>query len=136
MPTSGIILGRNVKLLWGGTAVENLTSLSLSGSRNTIDITSYDSATFAEFEPGTQNYSISGTMFVAFDATEGYDEMMDDMLAGTKQTALITTTVTGDTTLSATGFVSSIEPSGDLDGGYQANFTIQLTGTVTKGVVS
>jgi hypothetical protein len=136
MPTSGIVLGRNVKLLWGGVAINHLTSISFSGSAGTIDLTSYDSARFAAFKPGTMTGTISGTMFIAYDATEGYDEMIADFLAGTEQSALISTAVTGDSTLGANGFVSSIEKSSELENGFTANFTLQLTGTITAGTVA
>lgn len=134
--TTGIVLGRDVQLLWGGVALNHLSSLSFSGSAGTIDLTTYDSARFAAFKPGTMTGTISGTGFIAYDATEGYDEMIADWIAGTEQAALISTGETGDSTLGANGFVSSIEKSSELESGFTFSFTIQLTGTITAGTVS
>jgi len=131
-----IKLGRQIKLLWGGAAVEDMKSLTVSGSRGTIDLTTYDSATFAAFGVGTQTWTVSGSFLVDYAATEGYDEMLADFIAGTNQTALISSTTSTDTTISGTAFITSFENSNDLDGPSMCNFSMQMTGTVAQGTVA
>lgn len=135
MATSGKILGRLRDISWGGTVIDDLTQSALSISATVIDTTSNDSNRYASSKPGTMTFTVTGTALVAYDATEGYDEMLDDIMAGTEQTVLLTTGVTGDTTISGNAFCSAFDDSASTDEVMSFSFTIQVTGTVTKGVV-
>lgn len=136
MATAGTVLGRLRGITWGGTAIEDLISNGFSGSTTVIDTTTYDSSRFASSLPGTMTATVTGTLKVAYDATEGYDEMLADWLAGTTQTCLLTTGVTGDTTISGSAFCSNFDDSGSTDEVLQLDFTLQITGTITQGTVA
>lgn len=130
------VLGRSVNFLWGGTAVEGLTSWSFSGSVGEIEQTNFDSSNFEEVAAGTISGSVSLDYYVDFAATEGFDEMVADYLARTSQAALLSTGTSGDTTLGGNGFVSQFDWSGDLDSTSSVSATIKLSGTITQSTVA
>ncbi len=136
MATAGIILARNVDLLWGGVGIDKLQSVSFSGSSTEIPLTSYDSAQFEEWKSGTMGGSVDITFLVAYDATEGFNEMLADWLAGTQQAVLITTAETGDTTVAGTAGITSFSFSGDTDSPKSASATLKFTGTIAQGTVA
>lgn len=130
------VLGRSVNFLWGGTAVEGLTSWGFSGSVGEIEQTSFDSNNFQDVAPGTISGSLSLDYYVDFAASEGFDEMLADFLARTSQAALLTTEVTGETTIGGTGFLTQFDWSGDLDSTSNVSATVKLSGTISQGTVS
>lgn len=136
MPTTGPILGRHWGLLWNTVSIDRLKSVSLTTNMGTIDITSYDSNSYREILDGIKDWSISASFIVAYDATEGYDELLTDWTNSASGTALLSTGVTGDSTFSGTGYITSIDKSGDLEGVVEGSITIIGTGAPTIGTVS
>lgn len=131
-----LVLGRSVDVLWGGTAIEDVTSWSYSGAVGEIEQTSFDSSNFQDVAAGTISGSVSVDYYVDFAATEGFDEMLADHLARTSQAVLLSTGVSGETTLGGTGFVTSFDWSGDLDSTSSVSATIKISGTISQGTVA
>ena len=71
-----------------------------------------------------------------YDATEGFSQMLADFLAGTTQTALLSSQDSGDVTISASAFVGDLQWSGSLDNPCSVEATLQITGTITQGTVA
>lgn len=136
MATAGHIPGKLWKLLHETVAIDDLTSVTLNCGRDSYDITSYDSANWSEIAPSTRNWSVDIEFICQYDATEGYDELMDDYLADVSTTELLTTGVTGDTTLSGEGYIMSINKSGSLGDKVTVSVSITGTGALTKGTVA
>ena len=74
------IRGRDISLLWGGTAIDNLQSWSLSGSTGKIDTTSFDSSDWENFVAGTKTASVNFTANVDYADTENFDEAAADWI--------------------------------------------------------
>lgn len=137
MATTGIVKGRDWDLSWNAAVIDNLTSVSFSGSMGEIDVTNYDSASnYKEILDGTKSWSASVTAQVAFDATEGYDEILADFHAGTSGTALFTTGESGDSTISGSAYITQFDVSGSQDGAVELNISFTGTGAITIGTVA
>ena len=128
--------GRDISLLWGGTAIDNLQSWSFSGSTGKIDTTSFDSSDWETFVAGTKTGIISFTANVDYADSENFDEAAADWIASTSQAWLISSTVSSDTTISGTGIIMSLEYSGDLDSITSYSGTIENSGAIAQGTVS
>lgn len=127
--------GRDISILWGGTAVDNVTSWGLSGSTGKIDTTSFDSSDWETFVTGTKTAAINLTANVDYADSENFDEAAADWIAGTSQAWLISSTVSGDTTLSGTGVIMNFDYEGDLDSITTYSITIENSGAITQGTV-
>ena len=140
MATSGVFNGTAllVKLdTSGGTpaTVGHTTSCTISISNDLPEATSKSSSGFQEVIAGV----ISGE--VSFDGLIMYDEagtiknaidLADFLIARTKLAVNFGTTETGDAVYSASGFLSSVEMTGEMESPATYSGSITLTGTITK----
>lgn len=135
MATTGIIPGRLWDLLHNAAVIDHLMSVSLTIGTDTYDITSYDSSNWKDIQTGDNNWSVSADFLVAYDATEGFDEIVADQIARNAVTLLLSTEETGDTTLSGSAYVTSANYTGDLGSGKKASVTWTGNGALTQGTV-
>ena len=140
MATSGVFNGTAllVKLdTSGGTpaTVGHTTSCTISLSNDLPEATSKSSSGFQEVIAGV----ISGE--VSFDGLIMYDEagtiknaidVADFLLARTKLDISFGTEETGDAVYSASGFLSSVEMTGEMESPATYSGSITLTGSITK----
>ena len=133
MATTGKIKGRNWDLSWNGTVIDHLTSVSFDTDMGEIDVTSYDSTSnYRAILDGTKSWNASCTAHVAFDATEGFDEVLSDFNTAASGTMLLTTGVTGDSTISGTAYCK-LSVSGAQDGVVEMTISFSGTGPITIG---
>lgn len=134
MPSNGILNGTLYAIRIGGTQISNLTSNSLSLSRGEMDLTVKESGQDYEFRPTvkTQEFQFEGKM--ALDAAYGYEDLYDAWDAGTAVTALLTTGVTGDMTLSGTGYVLTLDKQDPMEDAITFSGTLKISGGLTKGI--
>lgn len=125
--------GTSLSITIGGTAIELNTSVSLSLNSTEVECTNKDSSGFKEMLMGTKDWSMSGTSYINYAATQGLDEARAAWLAGTSVTAVFTTGATGDSTASGSAYFTNIEETGELDGAAEWTFTLGGTGTLTFG---
>ena len=90
MPSTGIFNGSTYTVMFetDGTPVviaDHVTDLSVSVSTETRDTTSKNNGGYRALLPGLKSLSVNFTAFYAQDATNGYNELMTDFLAGAKQ---------------------------------------------------
>lgn len=135
MATTGIVLGRNWLLLHNAAQIDHLTNVSLTTGSETIDLTSYDSSGWKDIAIGDQDWSVSADFHVAYDATEGFDEIMADKIAATAVTLLLSTEVSGDTTLTGSAYVTAANITGDLGSTKKCSVTWSGNGALTQGTV-
>jgi len=125
--------GTSLSITIGGTAIELNTSVSMTLNTTEVECTNKDSSGFKEMLAGTKDWSMAGTSFIDYSATEGLDEALGFWLAGTAVTAVFTTGSSGDSTASGSAFFTNIEQTGELDGAAEWTFTLGGTGTLTLG---
>jgi predicted secreted protein len=128
--------GTTLLLKNNSVLVEDMVDVSLSISKQTIDVTSKDSAYWRAILAGTRSATISANAFVDHGATEGFDEILSDFNDNTDVTFDISTDVTGDATISGSGIITSIDKTGALDDATRYSFTIEVNGAPTIAVVA
>jgi len=121
-----------LKLLTAAAAIEDLVDVSLSSSKTTIDITSKDSSYVRDLLVGTESYTITANAFVDYAASNGFTEILTSFQGQAAIAWEISTDVTGDLSLSGSGFVTSVDYNGALDDAMRYTFTIEVTGDVTQ----
>lgn len=136
MPTTGIIKGTSLKIFNNTAEINHCTEATLSLSKTIIDTTSKDSNAWRTTLEGTKQWTLTGTAYVAYDATEGVDELLSDFNTDATVSVELTTDVTGDASYTGTGRISSFEKTGNLDEAAQFSFTIEGTGALTITTVT
>lgn len=141
MPTTGAIEGNKILLktaATGGTVVALgcLRDLSWSGSRATIDTTCKDNDGAEDFIVGGESATISAGGITAYDATNGCDEMLAAWKAGTVLDFEMATETTGDTLLSGSAIIESIDYNGNYNDVSQWSMSLKVKGGTTIGTVS
>jgi len=96
MPTTGKILGKNLRFLKGGTAITHALEGSLQRNRDMLPATTKDSGDDKEFMAGEKEWNISCNGMVAWDGAENYEEVETAYENGTTLTMRATTGVIGD----------------------------------------
>jgi predicted secreted protein len=125
--------GTTLLLLTNSAQVEDLVDVSISLSKQTIDITSKDSSYWRELLHGTRSATITANAFVDYAATEGFDELISDFATNTDVTFEISTNVSGDSNITGSGILASIDKTGALDDAMRYTFTIEVNGALTFG---
>ena len=120
----------------GGTAIEFNTSVSITRNVTEVECTNKDSGGYKEMIPGTKDWSMSGTCLVDYEATEGWGQAQAAWEAGTLLTVVYTTGVTGDNESTGTGYFTSLEETGELDGAAEWTFTIIGSGSLLATPIS
>lgn len=119
--------------------VAHLTSLTLSFSGETIDLTSKDNNGFRDFIMGLKSFTISAEGFTDFQTgtdQRNFDDFMAAARAGTSLTLLLKNTVTGDSTFQGTAYVTALELTSPMEAGLTFSTTLGISGDITPGVVS
>ena len=136
MPTTGIENGTLTTIYVGSTAVSYSTNATLDLQMDEREITNKQTTGNArEFKPTRYSGTLSGDFNKAEDATEGFEELFDDLIAGTEATIKPSSSVTGDVEYSFTGFVQSLSityPDAD-NATYSA--TWRIGGAVSKATI-
>lgn len=118
MATTGIFNGSQYTVMFetDGTppvVADHVTDLSVSVSTETRDTTSKNNAGYRALLPGLKTLTVNFTAFYAGDSTNGYDELMTDFLAGTKQ----------DVKVCSYDFTADSEEAGDKEIVFEAYIT-------------
>lgn len=136
MPSTGIMNGTLLVLQISTddstyNTIGHTTSSSLSFSLDTPEATSKDSGGYREVIAGTRSLEISFDGLVAYDDTVDIDTLIGHANSRTKIYARFGTTVTGDTTYTSQGFLSSIEYTADSEAPITYSGTFTSSGSVT-----
>lgn len=140
--TAGTI---NSKLLKLQVAADGATPVTITCQTNAeitinnemFDVTCKDSGQWKEVLPGMTDATISGELFVAYDAANGHDEILTLALAQTRVNWIFGTGVSGDTKLSGDGYFTStgVTSSGQNEG-VTMSYEITVSGAITQGTFS
>ena len=113
------------------TTLGHSTSASLSFALDTPEATSKDSGGYREVIAGSRSIDISFDSFVAYDDTVDVDAMIGHANSRTKIHARFGTAVSGDTTYTVQGCISSIDYTADAEAPITFSGTFTSTGSVT-----
>ena len=146
MATTGIFNGSQYTVMFdsdGGTPVvaDHVTDLSVSVSTDTRDTTTKNNGGYRALLPGLKSLSVNFTAFYANDATNGFDELMADFLAGNKQDVKISsidwsatpspTEIEGDMEISFEAYITSLELSAGTEDNASYTCTLECVSSIT-----
>ena len=128
--TVGTVLSKVMKIYTGGTptAITCQNDLTLSVTTETFETTCKDtSASWADSSPGTISWTVTGSANFAFDATNGYSQLLASQIAGSTVAVVVQNANAGDKKYSGNTIVTSLEL--DASGiNTAATYTFTLTG--------
>lgn len=121
-----------------GTKITHQNDASLTISHSPRDVTTKDSAGWAEFLEGLRSWEMSASGLLAFDAASAPDDFFTSNIATRDAvTIYFTTNVTGDIVFSGSGYVSQLElASPGQEETATWSLSVQGTAVLTKGTVS
>lgn len=144
MPSTGIFNGSTytVKFETEGTAVvtaDHVTDLSVSVSTETRDTTSKNNGGYRALLPGLKSLSVNFTAFYAQNASNGYNELMTDFLAGAKQDVSINAVdwdnsgadIVGDQEIVFEAYITSLELSAGTEDNASYTCTLECVSAIT-----
>ncbi len=143
MATTGIFNGSQYTVMFetDGTAVvvaDHVTDLSVSVSTDTRDTTTKNNAGYRALLPGLKSLTVNFSALYAGDATNGYDELMVDFLAGNKQDVKICsydfdtdTEEAGDKEIVFEAYVTSLELSAGTEDNASYTCTLECVSAIT-----
>jgi predicted secreted protein len=143
MATTGIFNGSQYTVMFdtdGGTPVvaDNVTDLSVSVSTETRDTTTKNNGGYRALLPGLKSLTVNFTAYYAGDATNGYDELMTDFLAGSKQDVKVVsynwttdTEEAGDKEIVFEAYITSLELSAGTEDNASYTCTLECVSAIT-----
>jgi predicted secreted protein len=124
------------KILSGATAINDLEEVEMDVTSETVDVTTKDSSGWMEFLQTVKGFTMSGSGILDFAATEGVEEIYDDLVAGTAVTFKFSTSQTGDIEWSGSGILTNLNLGAPLNDKVSFSFSIQGTGALTKATIA
>ena len=145
--TTGIINSSSIRVFTGTTlgaevVVDNVTECSISMSTDMRDITTKTSGGWRELLPGLKSASLSLSGLFAEDATNGYNQLVDNQIAGELLYIEFTNTGTGaapnagDEQFTVSGYITSLEQSAGVEDNVGFSLSVEVTGTVARAVIA
>lgn len=143
MATTGIFNGSQYTVMFetDGTApvvADNVTDLSVSVSTETRDTTTKNNGGYRALLPGLKSLTVNFTAYYAGDATNGYDELMTDFLAGSKQDVKVVsynwttdTEEAGDKEIVFEAYITSLELSAGTEDNASYTCTLECVSAIT-----
>ena len=143
MATTGIFNGSQYTVMFetdGSTPVvaDHVTDLSVSVSTETRDTTSKNNAGYRALLTGLKTLTVNFTAFYAGDATNGYDELMTDFLAGNKQDVKVcsfdfdaSSEEAGDKEIVFEAYITSLELSAGTEDNASYTCTLECVSAIT-----
>ena len=143
MSTTGIFNGSQYTVMFETdnttpVVADHVTDLSVSVSTETRDTTSKNNGGFRALLPGLKTLTVNFTAFYAGNATNGYDELMVDFLAGNKQDVKVCsydftndTEVAGDKEIVFEAFITSLELSAGTEDNASYTCTLECVSAIT-----
>jgi predicted secreted protein len=143
MATTGIFNGSQYTVMFetdGTTPVvaDNVTDLSVSVSTETRDTTTKNNGGYRALLPGLKSLTVNFTAYYAGDATNGYDELMIDFLAGSKQDVKVvsydwdtSSEEAGDKELVFEAYITSLELSAGTEDNASYTCTLECVSAIT-----
>lgn len=129
--------GSLIKILVGASAIEDLEECTLTIDGETIDVTTKDSNGWTERLHGVKSWSMAGSGILDWAATEGADEIYDDLVNGTTATFKFGgSAVSGHSEISGTGLYTNLEISAPKEDKVSFSFSIEGSGALTKATIA
>jgi TP901-1 family phage major tail protein len=120
------------------TKVANATSSDFELTRDTIDATNKDGGVYKEFLVGLAGWTMNAEgIFEEDGGVTGVsaEDLLDDVIAGTPITVVMTSNVTGDLKVSGSAIITSFSWNAPVNDVATFSVALQGTGTLTVGTI-
>jgi TP901-1 family phage major tail protein len=142
MATPGLVNGTLVAL-WKDisgtpTKVANLTSTDFELTRDTIDATNKDGGQYKEFLVGLAGWTMNAEGIFEEDASASgvsAKDLLDDVVAGTAVTVVMTSNVSGDLKVTGSAVITSFSWNAPVNDVSTFSVSLQGSGSLTIGTV-
>ena len=145
MATTGIFNGSQYTVMFetdpsAVVVADHVTDLSVNVSTETRDTTSKNNGGYRALLPGLKTLTVNFTAFYAGDASNGYDELMTDFIAGNKQSVKICSfdfnaqtpgEIAGDKEIIFKAFITSLELSAGTEDNASYTCTMECVSAIT-----
>jgi len=142
MATTGLVNGTLIALYKDVagtlTKVANATSSDFELSRDTIDATNKDGGAYKEFLVGLAGWTMNAEGIFEEDASAtgiSAKDLLDDVIAGTPITVIMTSNVSGDLKVSGSAIISSFAWNAPVNDVATFSVSLQGTGALTVGTI-
>ena len=138
MPTTGIINGTLMRLYKDSTAIGYATSCQMNVSSAMREILTKDSAVggWREVKKGQLSGTLSTEALYAGpgDASTNYlfDDLFNDLIAGTELTIKFTTDVVGDNVYTMKAICTSLDLNAGVEENVSYSASFEVTGSIVK----
>jgi len=128
-------LAKEMSITYDSDLVLLVTDYSFTVNKEAVEVTTFDSAGWRQFLSDLKDWTISGTCNwgkgTAGANEAGYDELMAEIKSGTASVAIVFQgTDSGDFIETGTGFLTSLDGSGQLGDKGSFSFEIQGDGAI------
>jgi TP901-1 family phage major tail protein len=120
------------------TKVANATSSDFELTRDTIDATNKDGGAYKEFLIGLAGWTMNAEgLFEEDGSATGISakDLLDDIIAGTPITVVMTSNVTGDIKVSGSAIITSFAWNAPVNDVATFSVALQGTGALTVGTI-
>lgn len=124
------LLAKTAVLKLDGVAIGKLTGWSLEVNKETVDITSFDSAGWKEFLVDLKDWSVSFDGIVTRTGTGDYEELLTDLIGSDTAIAFLLDDSAASTTIGGSCFLTSLPISGAVGDKQTFSGTLQGTGAL------
>ncbi len=143
MATTGLVNGTLIALYKDVagtlTKVANATSSDFELTRDTIDATNKDGGAYKEFLVGLAGWTMNAEgIFEEDGGVTGISakDLLDDIIAGTAITVVMTSNVSGDLKVTGSAIITSFSWNAPVNDVATFSVALQGTGTLTVGTVT
>jgi TP901-1 family phage major tail protein len=142
MATTGLVNGTLIAIYKDVagtlTKVANATSSDFELTRDTIDATNKDGGQYKEFLVGLAGWTMNAEGIFEEDGSAtgvSAKDLLDDVIAGTAVTVVMTSNVSGDIKVSGSAIISSFAWNAPVNDVATFSVSLQGTGALTVGTV-
>jgi len=135
MATIGTVNGTIIAIYIGAVKIDKQLDASLSISHDPRTGINKDSGGWEETRSGKKSWEMNGESEFAFDATEGFDDLFDAMIAGTEVTVKFSTEISGDTSYSGVAQITKLESSPGVEEDVKYSYSFKGNGAISKATI-
>ena len=135
MATTGIIQGKNLRAYVNGSPIGYATDFTLTMTTSMIETLHKDSGSNIERAPDQNDWTASGSYLLSYeaDATRSkFNNLFTAWNAQSLVTIVFQTAVTGDITLTGSGYITELAITGAVGERANGTWSIQGDGAIVK----
>ncbi len=134
MGTTGYVNGTIKKIKFfdsssiSNVSIEEQIEATFNFSRELIPYLNKDTGSYTKYEYGKVDWSVAGKAHLRYDATTGYETLLDAMMNKTKLTIVYTTDVAGDIELAGEVLIDNLSEATGTEEGVEFDFSFKGSG--------